>query len=1527
MAERLATRAVPRQEIPPQDDTDKVFEDIVSNYDQEYKQENQNHLDVLDAQGATPLTEAEYNALKDIEAGLEDNSSAKDDSVDTGAEGFITPVVPIHPEPLPVKPTPPTPPAAQPIKTTPVQQPIESTPPTPTVTSSSEFSTAPGIRFVNVDQSRDAKDFAKDIAKARVDREVQQGGLFKRAWNKAWKGHVARHYYENRYAREAEKEIIDAQDVLVGKEASAEKRRDALRATLERFGHEYGEELIERNSDNTLEQRTEHEQDSEYARAVKEAVRMAVDQNFTNQEITEQFARINETFRRQNPNDTTLGKGIVERNNGIEAVKAAREAIEHGESLNNVIEGMKIITGEARTGARTEARKNAADKAVEWFGKRKATAWVPEGVIAAATSVTSFVVRVSTSKTAAVLTAPLTMGFSLVAPALIGGVREHSRVRADQAQHDREMAEGRGDIDKPELKGWRKLVAKITGADRDALEKKRYNTISAEQAINDLRAQHQNILMDDANRQPGETKDQAIQAALDALAAIEVHREASNERSKDFVGFDSTNSTIPEQRFQLMLARAELKAALASELDAATRARLNLDANESLDAIVESTGQGAMEALNTDEKGKDRARRNMKWRRVGLMAGIAVVGGVVIGSALQEGVAAFTSTNGVVEQAWGGGGDVYNGEHRQTVLERIVHGERLAEHHGPDPEYAATEFGEHAKIEVSNDHTLERSDDGTYKLVDAEGKTTVEGLNIGEDGSMPDETKNMLESKGMHVDPAPVEVPVEKREQVSLDQFMERHKGETTTIHHDRWYDRNTPGIFEDIVERELTWGGVNGTGIAENGDFQMSIDGMTEDTFTGDQVTNPIELAKQGKLKLEVYASDRHQSTPFQVDIKPVNVTQTLADGTTKTKVSFVASMPQGSPAGKLFSVGGDGKAVFNGRFAEVAELRDIDQNGVQNIRPVATYEGPGNIDTLEDTVISKETYPGYVITTNGYDTIGTATELPPVVPITTRRSLTPLKPRTPRSPERPGAPNNYNYYPTGETGGWYPEYFADLERDRMPELRRDPAARIRLADGLKWHHDLIKSKDAVYAQEIENLVGTMPNMASIDNSTNLIVPILVGANMEHDNIYRNLSLFAHMPASWKAESQLVLHVNWIDSKENDPAEKAKIEKTKSEIQRAMRDFPDLKISQFESVWSQEKLDRGEYGDRLIGHAAQRLVDVSMASARQAIDAGRMDPDHDLIMWKVDADGRGIGRDAGPKILKKMKENPEVDTFSGGVRWGTERYGDLPGLGFVMTFMEVYRITAQRAHIKGFQSTFGVNAGARMATLAAVGGIGHYSDQKQSAPDDGAWGERISIARNANSPGTGTSTYGASGGQGANNDYHMHIGGVSIDTDASRFEKAYTSGEPITAIWTKVNENGYQPRTAGLKQGQKEDLKRNADEVITRIEDNMSDLIGHWTVEAPQVAAALAIMLPGAKDLGGTPAYRIVKNSDGSSAFSLTPQGKKWLVNRLRQNSGGKRDHYGDRQARQLYGKTKRLGKGRIPTKQSPSRMVAGWV
>ena len=63
--------------------------------------------------------------------------------------------------------------------------------PTPTEPSQAQSPELP-LDLVFVDQSRDAYDRARDIADARLDKEIHEGGRLRRFVNSVWKGNAAR---------------------------------------------------------------------------------------------------------------------------------------------------------------------------------------------------------------------------------------------------------------------------------------------------------------------------------------------------------------------------------------------------------------------------------------------------------------------------------------------------------------------------------------------------------------------------------------------------------------------------------------------------------------------------------------------------------------------------------------------------------------------------------------------------------------------------------------------------------------------------------------------------------------------------------------------------------------------------------------------------------------------------------------------------------------------------------------------------------------------------------------------------------------------------------------------------------------------------------------------------------------------------------------------------------------------------------------------------------------------------------------
>lgn len=965
--------------------------------------------------------------------------------------------------------------------------------------------------------------------------------------------------------------------------------------------------------------------------------------------------------------------------------------------------------------------------------------------------------------------------------------------------------------------------------------------------------------------------DDALEAALKALAEARIRQGLYDKGQVVLTWSDETKRD--EEAFLLTKARAESAISIQKKLDSLTaedRTRLNFADNVSVDDVLTRDEYEPLfcEQLLENIHTTDKERRKYVRDRM--------IGHAAIGFVTSLGLTVGGSV--LAEHLFSGG----SGGFSQSAMADQYNGVKMSSDYHMVPDREGLQMG-------------------NYDIQDSHGNVVVDNLKYDPStgfSNTPDTPggESSLDKLhhagfGMRIDHHAAETTTQ---QVSISDYINKHPTEFQKLDM-RWMDNDTP-------------------------QFDLNEQGMRLTSNPDGSITLGQVMTEHGSSH---GGSEINMTDPSHV---AVDMAFKQPDGTFAHHVLDIKQGDQIPDQWKpFFQEKSDGTWVFNGGEDSYASLGKLD--GDKFYSAAAIPNGGGAVPTVTDTI---ETSPAHVTTElkgpnhNSGLAIG-------VVGTLGTKGLSKAE-RVPPPPEyRP----TYGGYETATE-----EWRQQMITDRIPELRRDPNARISLREGLQWHHDLTRRKDPEYADYIKGLVGTMPNLASLDANTDTIVPILVGANFEYDNIYRTLSLYAEMPDDWKAKTQLVLHVNWIDSKENDPIEKAKIDKTRSEVLRAIRDFPGLNISQFESIWSQEKLDRGEYGDRLIAHAAQQLVDVSMVAAYQGVQDGRIPEDHDILLWKGDADARGMSRFAGPRMTKEFKDHPEADAFSGGVRWGTETYKELPGLGFVLNFMEVYRIAAQRTHIKGFQSTFGVNGGARMSTFAGIGGIGHYTNQKQSPPDDG-WGDRMFAARNPNLNGT-ASVYGASGRQNkrANNDYHRHVGGASIDTDASRFEKVYRNNEPITSIWGNVNSNGYQGRTTGLQAGQNNDDVRNRpDEVIDRIEYQMSDLISHWTAEPAQVATALAIMLPGPGDLGGKLAYypiqdkegKLIRDANGKVKFSLTPQGKKWLISRLQFNAKGQYDPYGDRQARQLYGTTVMRGSAghrwSIPSKQSLSRMIAGRV
>lgn len=1372
------------------------------------------------------------------------------------------------------------------------------------------------LSLVIVDQTQDARDFARDAADKRLTEELNEGGRVKRFIKGIWKGNIARDYYRQSYIQEAQKSIADNQDVLTHTSTPAERRADAIATTIDRFRAD-NDDLIHEAAG---EKRNELEGDSDIAQGLKSIIRRYANGNLDDATLSEEGKRAIKAYGEANGTEK-FGEGLVQISNILEIAKAVKGKVEHGESLDNVVNGMKIVAGEARTGARSEAKYDRVDKVIDKIEKSKLR-FIPKGAVVAGVTIASSLARIGSTKA-------VNAAFMTVLPGLgagfIAGIRERKRVKDERIQHSREMASGGQEI-------------RDNSKRREQMEKTRYKTERAVDLSASLLAHHEAIYLDDSEREAGDTKDGALQAALDALAAVQARNDMSDSKNIDLISYTDVAS-IGDERIQLDLARAQVKVALGQELDDATRTRLGLETGTSLNELIASRADAFVD-INEDISTKDQAFRKLRWRRalkVGAATGAtAIIGGVIA----QEAIASLSDTRtGFVEQAWGAQNVPVDGVDHQTVLHGLINGDQgtsTIDHHAASGDYTANTLADHSSLSVSNETNFVNNGNGTFNLVGPTGEITAENVPINPDGSMPQSSIDLLRSHGMTVEDSSYTIDLVGSETKTggLAEYMEQYKGDTTHVTRDLWYDNDTTEY--DKNELGLWRGGTNNNGINPDGGIQFTTSPMTEDgSYNGDQSAHWKELAESGQLKVAISASVETQTQVFMVDIAP--------DGT--------INIPPDSPASAFFQEhdvevplrGEDGKYLlddngnvvtemqkqvdFTGQYMEVAQMTGADAEGVEHIRPLATLVGNSEaanmVTTQEIPTHTPEPHFEYKITGAGYDTTtetSAFTEMAPVTPIASRRAMETLKPIE-TTPD--GGDYGYNYY-YGDR-----RLSAEQERRRRaetsPRLNRNPEARLDQRQELDWYREQLRTHQGdAYVEEIDNIISNNPELQNLPEDIRAIVTIPVGATAESENIYKTLASYANQDPAALAKTKILLHVNWIDSAQNDPAKLAKIRKTLSEIDRARRDFPDLPLATMQSIWEQEKLDAdtgyaaGEYGRGLIGHVTRRMYDVAMNSVLNGMQNGTIKSDQDVMLIRNDADAQGINRHYLTNMVDNLDEHPENDVFTGAIRWDTARHSDLPGFAFVTNFREIMHISTRRKGIDAWPPTVGINTGVRMSTLAAVGGVGYDPVETGAGSDDLAIGGRINLARRGGQhnlsynqtrrarlfgrlTGRGNqnlSTYEGSDSRGAHA-YHRHVAGAAIDTKGDRLEGVYMKGRSIVDAWGDFDKGGHKDRRDGLSSTSNESLKSQPKEIIERIETNLSGMMTQWFHDRAHISAGLAMMLPA--DINGKPVYQLTQGAGGAS-FKFTPEGATWVINHLARDSKGRFDPIGRRVRRQQY-------------------------
>lgn len=1348
-------------------------------------------------------------------------------------------------------------------------------------------------RLVLIDQTHDARDQARDLADLQLTEELNQGNAVSRFVKGVWKGNLLKDYYRVKYTQKYEAQIQANNDVLQAESLSGERTK-AISSLVTRF-QDGEEEMIHTEAG---ERRQEHAADDALGNGLKDIIRrFAVEKSLNETTLQEEKKRLLEAYGKENP-DADLSKSLVLTDNLLEIAQSIKGRFEHDDGMTAAIDNMQIITGAARNGARTEAHYTNVDKLVDKLSKTRIGSLVTPGALATGTALALSIAGVGVKSVAGA--AAVTAGLGTVA-GVWAGIRENKRVKDERTQHAREMAVG-GHVDHGDKR-------------REQMEKTRYEAVSALDMIGELHSR----TSDEALAKTDETEQsEALTAALEALARAQARIDLSDSEKIDLIQY-SSKADVGEERMMLDLARIESRKKLAEALTPEMRAKLGIEAELNVKDIIAARAEAFTSELESDISDKDKAFRALKARRVAFAAATGTIVGIAGGLVSQEIIAGIDPSRlGVFEAFSGAPAPIgANGEVHQTILAGFVNGESTTEHIDASSVYEQHATTGESFVKVGDDQEWVQNEDGTHTIIGPDGKPSVEGIVINEDGSMDQASIDQIKAAGLAIEDKTWTTGGQETvtQSVSVEEYWQKHTGEMQNTSIDKWFTNNTNQ--PDGNELRMYRGGDNG--IIEGG-YRFEAGGMTPNgsSLNGEYV-NPIEAAQAGNLVMVI--------SKVGEDSGPMFTIQSDAGG------GF--NIMSDNPASALF-VNENGQAqLADGFRASVYVNQGVDANGVMHGGSLATMMGEAEVGSITETqVVNTEvTHYGYTITSAGQEIVHeNVTEIAPITPIVPRRPLEVLKAYRAGGERAPGSAGS-SYYGYGEN------YEAKAKRwreERSPRLKKNPDADLNTGDELDWYrNEQVRRRGEAYVDEIDRNVEQSEVLKAVDDTTEAIVCIPVAAASESENIYRTLSMFARQDDQEAINKTVVLlNLNWKEELTKDPEQLEKIRKTIAEVQRAQADFPDLKIASFNKVWTEDFVQ--EKQGKIYGEVIKVLYDTAAFALDRAVKAGVRNKDTEAILITNDADTEGMSRSYVKRYLDTFEKNPKQDAFTGLIRRGTESYKEYPGYGVVSAFYAM--MTQAMLHTQpltgGGSTTDGPNSGVRMSMYAAMGGV----DESDGAGADAMLSSRMITVRRAEGERTLIDRLRrAPVPEGSNRVIGKYVSGAAIDTVPDRLLGAYREGKFIADGWNNFDSGGYEDRSVSLAKGvvEPENVERDIDDIAERVEKSLNGFGSFWWKDNP-AAMALAmnwtfgVNRDDIREEKRTPEDKNLyeykwdhsKEGAGRFTFKFTEDGKKWLKTRLLKDAQGRSDPYGQRLRRQLYNEVAKRSKKR-PVQSTP-RMLA---
>jgi hypothetical protein len=770
---------------------------------------------------------------------------------------------------------------------------------------------------------------AIDHGDAYIAEQTSQHG-FKGVMKRIWHGNLAHDYIRQREIQHGRSTIVAERNSFALSGGTLEEHDAAMSAVVNRFTEGF---LHEGESSHALD---DTEPSQRLRTGVTELVRGFAVGSVTAEVLAEEKVRLLSDYGRTLSAEDR-NKGLLFANNITEVAIAAKAAVANGLAVDKIDQLLSINSGEAQTGARTEARQTATDKIVNKLYSTKAGALVNETTLALGVGVVMTIGKFTTRKAATAAGAFVGLG---VGAGLIAGARAHAKIGQERQLHMRQRATG-GEMP---IAGSAKR--------REAMEGTRYDTVRATD-LQDRLAQAR-AAVDEAN--PATTD-----ALLNSVCEISTRIRLSDEESKDLIQYKSETS-LEQERHSLDLTLAEAKIQLMrSGVSAAT---------------ITERASAVVELLRSDITDKDRVFGKLQRQQTIKMAAIGFGSGMVIGTVVQEVKAAFSDDiQGVFESD-------ATSQDRRTLLAGIFrsHNHSVANHVAPVGN--ETPLNDNLSIGLPPDYHMQATSTGHYQLLGPNGSPIVDDVALDSNGQIEQSSLTALHNAGVnpssHLEHYTTTSTVLEKSTLTPQQYLQAHPSQFTDIHRELWYDNDTT-IF-DKNELRLDWGGQGGSGVAANGDYQFDVKSMfPAGSFHEGANTDAQQLISSGKMAIALSMDKASQASALMIHVDTNGIATIKADSW---------------EARSMFE-NRNGQAHYVGGYAEAVQLMGQNPNGGETVRSLATVVGDNQPKAAEESVsnIVLTQHDRTVMDMNIVEKSDLPVEIPFPIPVYGRRGLESLR------------------------------------------------------------------------------------------------------------------------------------------------------------------------------------------------------------------------------------------------------------------------------------------------------------------------------------------------------------------------------------------------------------------------------------------------------------------------------------------------------------------------------------------------------